>query len=170
MEKTYLAKELPKNLKDCDSKEIIDIYIPKASVHPSLRLRKNGDKFEMTKKEPIKAGDASIQLEQTIVLTEEEFVVLADVEGKKTHKIRYYYDYAGRAAEIDVFQDRLSGLVLVDVEFENETEKDSFEMPDFCLADITQESFTAGGMICGKSYDDIAEKLNVFGYKKIFNI
>jgi len=168
LEKTYLAKKLPDNLKDCKFKEIIDVYIPKDSEHPKLRLRKNGDKFEMTKKEPINEGDASRQEEQTIKLTKIEFDALNKLEGKRVHKLRYYFDYNGRTAEIDVFQDAIKGLVLVDFEFETIDEKNKFEMPDFCLADITQELFTAGGMICGKSYGDIENDLNKFNYQKLF--
>jgi hypothetical protein len=58
LEKTYLLKFLPEGLRDFKSKEIIDVYLPKNSAHPKLRLRKNGDKFELTKKEPIQDGDA----------------------------------------------------------------------------------------------------------------
>ena len=57
---------------------------------------------------------------------------------------------------------------MVDFEFETSEEKESFEMPDFCLADVTQEVFTAGGMICGKSYEDIENDLNRYNYKKLF--
>ena len=169
LEKTYLAREVPKNLKECEQKEIIDVYIPKSSKHPVLRLRKNGSKYEMTKKEPVKEGDASHQNEQTIILTKEEFDSLNEqVQGKRVRKIRYYYEYKGITAEIDVFQDKLEGLVLVDFEFESIQEKDNFKIPDFCLADVTQETFIAGGMICGKSYEDIEKNLRRFNYKKLF--
>jgi len=167
LEKTYLAKRIP-DLKNCKFKEIIDIYIPKTKEHPKLRIRKNGDKYEITKKEPVNEEDASHQEEQTIILTEEEFNALNKLEGKKTRKLRYYYDYNGRTAEIDVFQDDLKGLVVIDFEFDSVEEKDKFEMPDFCLADITQEQFVAGGMICGKKYEDIEEDLKRFNYKKLF--
>ena len=168
LEKTYLAKMIPKDLQSCKFKEIIDVYVPKDSEHPKLRLRKNGDRFELTKKEPVVEGDASHQEEQTIKLTEIEFDALNSLEGKRVHKLRYYFDYNGMIAEIDVFQDALQGLVLVDFEFETIEEKEKFEMPDFCLADITQELFTAGGMICGKSYEDIEEDLKKFNYQKLF--
>jgi CYTH domain-containing protein len=169
LEKTYLAKHLPSGLRSCKCKEIIDVYIPKTSAHPKLRLRKNGDYFELTKKEPINNGDASRQKEQTIILDETEFNARSQqFEGKRARKIRYLYDYRGDMAEFDVFQDDLLGLVLIDFEFKTLTEKDNFQIPDFCLADITQEVFTAGGMICGKSYKDIEDDLNKFGYKKLF--
>jgi CYTH domain-containing protein len=169
LEKTYLAKKLPENLKGCKFKEIIDIYIPKSSVHPKLRLRKNGEKYELTKKEPVNDGDASHQKEQTIILTETEFNALnQQIEGKRVRKIRYYYNHNGRIAEFDIFQDDLAGLVVIDFEFTTMDEKDNFQMPDFCLKDITQEVFIAGGMICGKAYKDIEGELAKFAYNKLF--
>ena len=169
LEKNYLAREIPENLGNCKFKEIIDVYIPKSSNHPVLRLRKNGDNFELTKKEPLEDGDSSRQEEQTIILTEVEFNALSQqVEGKRVRKLRYLYDYSNKVAEFDVFQDDLLGLVLVDFEFENEDEKNNFSIPDFCLVEITQETFIAGGMICGKSYENIEKKLKEFGYKKLF--
>jgi CYTH domain-containing protein len=168
LEKTYLAKNIPSNLKNCEHKEIIDIYIPKESVHPSLRIRKSGNKFEMTKKEPIKEGDASVQREQTIILTEPEFKVFhGQLDGRKVRKIRYNYIYNNLTAEFDVFKDELEGLVLIDFEFSTEKEKELFAMPNFCLADVTQKSFVAGGSISGKSYTDIASKLKEFNYRKL---
>lgn len=167
LERTYLLKSVPNGLKDCKHKEIIDIYIPKNKDHPTLRIRKNGNKYEMTKKEPVQGSDTSKQEEQTINLTEEEFNGLTKVEGKRVCKIRHYYPYKSRIAEIDVFQESLLGLILVDFEFDKEDDKDSFEMPDFCLADVTQELFTAGGMLCGKKYEDIERDLKRFGYKRM---
>jgi len=166
LEKTYLAKYLP-NLDNCKFKEIIDIYIPKDEVHPFIRLRKNGEKFELTKKEPVDGKDSSEQIEQTIILTEKEFEEFKKVGGKFLRKIRYYLNYNGKETEIDVFQDLLKGLVLVDFEFETIEEKNSFEMPDFCLADVTQELFAAGGIVAGKKYEDLEPELKKYGYKRI---
>lgn len=167
LELTYLAKTLPENLRELPFKEIIDIYYPKDQDHPKLRLRKSGDTHEITKKQPVDENDKSKQLEQTIALTPEEFAALSQSEGKKVHKLRYYYEFEGRTAEIDVFQGPLEGLVVVDFEFDSEAEKNGFAMPDFCLADITQETFIAGGVICGKAYADIKNELDAFGYKKL---
>lgn len=167
LERTYLAKFIPKNLKNYESKEIIDIYFPKDSRHPTLRVRKIGNKYEITKKEPVD-NDSSHQKEQTIPLTKEEFNELSKLDGRKTHKIRYYYNYNNKVAEIDVFQGPLHGLIIVDFEFNSIEDKDSFEMPEFCLVDITSEEFIAGGMICGKSYEDIENNLKKYNYSKLF--
>jgi CYTH domain-containing protein len=167
LERTFLAKYLPEGLKNCKRKEILDIYIPTDSRHPTLRIRKNGDKYEITKKEPL-ADDPSEMNEETTTLTKEEFDELnKNLNGKRVRKLRYYYGYNGRTAEVDVFQDLLKGLIVIDFEFKTVEEKNAFQIPEFCLIDITQEEFIAGGMVCGKSYEDIEENLRVLDYKKI---
>lgn len=167
LEKTYLAKYLPKDIKRFPSKEIRDIYIPKESHHPVLRVRKNGDVYQMTKKEPVEEKDSSEQFEHTIKLTKKEFTALEKLSGKKSRKIRYYYELEGRTYEIGVHKDALAGLVVIDVEFTDKKDKDSFEMPDFCLADVTQEVALAGGMLAGKKYKDLANILKKYKYTRI---
>lgn len=165
LEKTYLAKYIPERLSQYPNKEVIDIYLPDDSEHPRLRIRKRGDKYEITKKTKINEDDASRQIEQTIELDEKEFSSLASAKGKKVRKLRYYMPYRGRTAEVDVFQDDLSGLIVVDFEFDFPEEQVAFEMPDFCLVDVTQETFIAGGMLCGKTYSDIKKDLDRLSYK-----
>lgn len=167
LERTFLARELPPTLQECECKEMLDIYLPQGAQHPHLRIRKRGDIYEMTKKQPIEIGDSSRQLETTIPLSKEEFDDLAVIKGRRVQKTRYYYPYEGRRLEIDVFSGNLAGLVLIDVEFASIEEKDAFVIPDFCLADVTQEEFVAGGMLCGKLYQDIEGMLNQFGYIKL---
>ncbi|MEW6295330.1 MAG: hypothetical protein AB1467_03470 [Candidatus Diapherotrites archaeon] len=167
LERTFLAKKIPEDLRKCESIELIDIYIPREAEHPTLRIRKKGEKREITKKEPTHKEDSSKQAEHTIHLTEKEYDALTKIKGKKLWKKRYKYPYNGRTAEIDVFQGPLKGLVLIDFEFNTEGEKKDFRMPEFCLADVTQEKFAAGGMLCGKKYSDIKKELEKYGYKKI---
>lgn len=167
LEKTYLAKYLPDGLLTCEHKELLDIYIPEGVMHPKLRIRQKGSKYEITKKSPLLEGDASQHTEQTIPLEKPEFESLATIVGKRVHKTRYLYNYNGRVSEIDVFRDELEGLVLVDFEFTTVEEMKSFKIPDFCLVDVTQEDFIAGGMLCGKKYSDISEQLDKYKYKKI---
>lgn len=166
-ELTYLIKELPAGVLQSPSKEILDIYLPSISEHPTLRIRKSGEKYEMTKKQPVSGTDSSHQIENTIPLTAEEFAELESLSGKRVRKIRYYYTENGVTYEIDMFQDSLAGLVVVDVEFSSNEEKAGLTPPAWVLVDVTPEKFIAGGMVCGKSYEDIEEKLAEFGYHKI---
>ena len=167
LERTYLVKRLPADLASFSSKEMLDIYIPSTATHPILRIRKQGDRMEITKKHPVKDGDASTQSEETIPLSEKEYKQLCSLPGKRVAKTRYYYRQPDLDCEIDVFKEDLAGLVLVDIEFNSKKDKQDCKMPDFCLLDATQETFLAGGMLCGKSYDDIQDKLEKLGYKKI---
>lgn len=89
------------------------------------------------------------------------------IPGKRVRKIRYYYNENGQPYEVDIFKDNLDGLVLVDVEFGSKEEKSKFSVPDWFLAEVTQEEFIAGGMLCGKKYSDIEKGLEKFNYKKI---
>lgn len=165
LERTFLAKYLP-DLDGCEKVKIKDIYVPASNRHPVIRIRKKGNNYMVTKKEP-EEEDVSEQNEYSIPLTEEEFRAFKEVDGKELVKFRYYMNWNGRTAEIDVFKEDLEGLVLVDFEFETKEGKKNFDPPEFCLADVTQEEFIAGGMLCGKSYKDIEEKLKNWNYSPI---
>jgi CYTH domain-containing protein len=167
LERTFLIKEIPVGMIDCQFIEIMDIYLPRAVAHPTLRIRKRGDILEMTKKHQISEKDSSEQEEHTIALSKEEFDELAQIEGKRFRKLRYLYPFDGRVSEIDVYQDDLKGLVVVDFEFEMAEEKNNFKMPYFCLADVTQDEELAGGMLAGKKYSDIEDFLKKYDYQKI---
>lgn len=169
-ELTYLVKNLPENFSiEHESKEILDVYIPASAEHALLRLRKRGEIYEITKKVLASGTDSSHQIEYTIPLSEVEFDALRTVEGKKVRKIRHYYCEDGITYEIDVFQDALTGLVLVDVEFTSNETKNTFIPPLWFGSDVTQEKFVAGGVLCGKAYEDIEVELSTFGYNKIFH-
>ncbi len=167
LERTFLAKGIPSWLKNCEYKEMIDIYIPEDEEHPVVRIRKHGNKYEMTKKTPVSENDSSHMIEQTIILSPKEFEVLSKLPGKRVSKKRYCYNHGDLVAEVDVFTEDLKGLILIDFEFQKMEDKDAFEIPDFCLVEVTQEKFIAGGMLCGKKYSDISEELEKFGYEKL---
>lgn len=166
LELTYLVKTLP-DLTKAPSKLVVDVYFPLNATHSCLRLRQNGDQFEITKKIPVDGADSSHQHEHTIKLTQPEFTALAVAPGKRVVKRRYFYDFNGRLAEIDVFEENLKGLVLADFEFKTREEQAAFKMPDFCLADVTQDEAVAGGYLAGKSYADVAPQLAGYWYKPL---
>lgn len=168
LELTFLAKKIPKEIDGSKPTRIMDIYIPDTPNRSYLRLRQKGSKFEITKKAPINNGDASAQIEQTIALTEKEFIALSISSQKRVVKDRYEVTINGKSAEVDIFVDQLKGLVLIDFEFSTEKEKDNFIAPDnIVLSDVTQEDFIAGGLLAGKTYNDISLELDRFNYSKL---
>ncbi len=168
IERRFLAKYIPDGLKDCNYVDLKDNYIPKESSHPILRIRKKGNKTVITKKYKKEENNHSILVEETILLSLEEYNFINQLDGKKFFKKRYSYEYEnGKFCEIDIYQDKLEGLVVIDFEFNSVEEKDNFKIPDFCLMEIINEEFLAGGMICGKAYEDLEEKLKKLNYKKL---
>ncbi|MFA6096430.1 MAG: CYTH domain-containing protein [Candidatus Paceibacterota bacterium] len=167
LERTFLVKKIPSDMMDCEHVEIRDLYIPRKEGHPILRIRKRGESYEITKKTPVEGRDSSCQYEHTIKLSSEEFEILEKAKGRKIRKLRYFYPSEDHMAEIGIFQDELKGLVLADFEFKTMTEKDNFKMPDFCLADVTQELPFAGGFLAGMKYNELEEDLKKYNYKKI---
>ncbi|MEI6528927.1 MAG: hypothetical protein WCN88_00790 [Candidatus Falkowbacteria bacterium] len=167
IEKTYLAKFLPKGLKKYESKKMLDIYVPKQSKHAKLRIRQSGSSHVITKKSVISENNASTQLEETISISPEEFKAFLKIGSNKISKVRYYYPYKDFVAEIDVFLGKLKGLVLIDFEFKNHKDLNNFVMPDFCLADVTEEETIAGGVLSHHSITSISAVLKKYNYKKI---
>lgn len=164
IEKVYLAKGLPPDLSQYKSLDYIDTYVPFSDPHPHLRLRKKGEERELTKKIMITATDKSTTQEITMPLSALEYDELVTIQGKKIIKRRYFVPVNNRIAEVDIFLDKLKGLVLIDFEFPSALERDSFVAPDFCLADVTQEEFVAGAYLAGKSFADLKEFLARFHY------
>ena len=168
LEYTFLAKHLPEEIRGTAPKRLVDIYIPDSNMsHPRLRLRQKGDNYELTKKTPLESGDASAHAEITIPLDRQEFDAISTVSNKRVVKNRYAVDINGYPAEVDVFLEDLSGLVLIDFEFSSRSDQETFVAPSVCLADVTQEDFIAGGLLAGKSYKDISADLDRFNYTAI---
>ena len=167
LEVTYLAKIIPEGLTDCRHTVIEDVYFPAAAPHAKTRVRRKGDKYEFTKKTQLDPSDAGNQQEQNVSLTAEEYQALAKGDGRRVIKTRYYLPYQGLTAEVDIFGGELEGLVVVEFEFDSIEAKNSFVMPDFCLADVTQDDIIAGGVLAGKSYADVAPRLTQYNYQPL---
>lgn len=167
IEKTYLLKHLPEGLLASPFKDIEDLYLPKGAPHAHLRIRKSGDFFTITKKEPVPGESASIHEEHNIKLTASEFAALQNCDCDRISKRRYYYQHNNRVVEVDFFFAQLAGLALADFEFSSKEEMVGFQVPDFCLADVTEEDFIAGGVLCRQSFASLLPELNRYQYQPI---
>ncbi len=167
LEKTYLAKYLPHNLLTLRSEVISDVYIPATAEHAMLRLRHKGDTYCITKKVPVSGTDSSRQHEHTIDLSVQEYEALASCSAKKFVKRRYFTEFNGHSAEVDVYQEDLAGLVVIDFEFPSDEAMQQFSPPDICLADVTQDALIAGGKLAGKTYEDIRQELEAYKYQPL---
>jgi len=145
-----------------------DTYFPEdQSIHAHLRVRAKDNRYEITKKVSVVKGDASAHVESTIPLDTDEFSALSAASSRKVRKDRFKTMIDGHQAEVDIFRGLLTGLVLIDFEFESYEDKASFEPPASCLVDVTQEEFLAGGVLSGRTYKDIEPELTRLGYQKL---
>lgn len=158
IEKTFLVKKITKDIFSYKSEKIKQGYI---SASPSpLRIRQKGNKFELTKKLPLKEGDFSSVNEINIPLTEYEFNKLWSLVEKSLEKTRYVIPIKDNLiAELDVFEKELKGLSFVEVEFISQEQMDSFKPLDWFGKDVTQEDFSANVFLAGKSFSEIKKYL-----------
>lgn len=168
-ERRFLLKSLPENLTKYPRSRIEDIKIITGEPHPHLRLRRKDEKFVLTKKYRAEGTSGQMQMiEEHIDLNEAEYNAISKIHSTSLSKYRYFYNLNGFTAEIDVFDNDLKGLVIMEVEFGNESDARNFVMPEICLCEITGIEALAGGILSGKNYDDISSELDKYEYKPLY--
>jgi len=161
IELAYLPKRLSPDLLASSPTRIVDMYLStEDDLLTKLRLRQKGAKYEITKKVNTDPNDLSLQDEYTIPLTEREFKRLREAGGREVIKDRYEVPLGGHTMEIDVFREGLAGLIIIEVEFGSQAERDAFIPPEYFGTDVTQEDFIAGVYLAGKSYADIKSHID----------
>lgn len=162
IEKRFLAKpDIMKLVQGNTPQHVDDVYVPETTKgHPTLRIRNKDGKYTITKKTPVSEADKTIMEEVTIPLSQDEYEALRKSSRAELVKDRYIVKIDGRNAEVDVYKNKLAGLIFVEFEFDNEEDLETFKKPDFLGIDATNIEFLAGGMMAGKDYDYIAEKIS----------
>jgi CYTH domain-containing protein len=157
-ERRYLLQDLPAGLTRTSSHmQITDNYI----TGTRLRLRKvrnpqtNKWIVKFTHKWAPDPKDLSRTLITNIYLTAYEYETISIFEGNEIRKNRYVLEFEGRKFSVDMFLGDLLGLVLAEVGFESDEELDSFPMPSFALADVTNNEVFTGGRLCHLTFDDV---------------
>lgn len=137
IERKFLVKTMPE-LTGAKVKKIEQGYLCSG---PIVRIRRSNEDYILTYKS--KAGlsqDYAIQNEEVeLPLTREAYEHLREkIDGALVEKSRYVFAVGERLwAELDVFEGRLSGLVLAEVEFASEEEAKNFVPPDWLGEDVS---------------------------------
>jgi CYTH domain-containing protein len=139
-----LAEDLPLEAMEAGSKyELTQTYI---SYDPEERVRKveydSGTVgYFHTIKKPIDE-DLLSRVEIETQITEEEYEeYLTGQLGITIHKTRYqFYDENDVYTAVDVFSEKLEGLIYAEVEFDSVKESEDFVPPAWFGADVTSES------------------------------
>jgi CYTH domain-containing protein len=104
--------------------------------------------FKLTQK----FADASSLTRRTTIITtfylnELEYQRLAVLGGHEVTKRRYRYVYEGYTWVLDAFTGRHEGLMLAEVEGENEDELERVVVPPFVGWEVTNDPFFTGGAL-----------------------
>lgn len=131
IERKYLIKKLPENLESFPHRHLEQGYL---CVGPVVRIRKDDDRYELT----YKSGGMMVREEYNLVLTKEAYEHLKKkIDGRLISKKRYMIPYENHTIELDIFENNLAPLVLAEVEFDTESEANSFIPPEWFLKDVT---------------------------------
>src|SRR6266498_1534356 len=165
-ERRYLLRDLPQGLTRASRHtQITDNYI----TGTRLRLRKVRDPqtnkwtVKFTQKFAPQPADLSRTLITNIYLNALEAETLAVFEANEIRKNRYEHEWEGRKFSVDMFLGDLFGLVLAEFSFETDEELDSFPMPPFAIADVTNNELFTGGSLCQLTFEDIREEIGRSG-------
>ena len=82
------------------------------------------------------------------------------IETNEIRKNRYFYDYAGKKIEIDMFLGEIWGLIIAVVRFEDQEKARAFEMFPAAIAEITDDDFFSGANLVGKTFADAQKKFS----------
>ena len=137
IERKFLVTELPQELESYPKNEIIQGYISILEDGTEERVRKKGARFFHT----VKTGSGLVRQESDKEISEKEFNELwAKTDGKRILKTRYDIEYEGLLIELDIFSQNLQGLVVAEVEFEDEEQSYKFVPPEWFGNEITDDN------------------------------
>jgi adenylate cyclase len=136
IERKFLVKWLPDNLKQSRRFVIEQGYLATESAGRQVRLRKTGKTTSLT----FKVGRASHREEREVKLSQKQFAALwPGTVGRRLRKVRYEIPWDNVMIEIDIYRGRHAGLVVAEVEFPNSASCRTFKAPWWFGREVTGE-------------------------------
>ena len=137
IERKFLVQALPPNLKSCDNRPIEQGYFAAKRDGTQVRLRKAGTQFSLT----FKRGRGFKRREWEIGLLPEQFHELwPSTEGRRLRKTRFDVPYGDLIIEIDIYAGVNQGLIVAEVEFDDEKQCLDFGPPEWFGEEVTGRS------------------------------
>jgi CYTH domain-containing protein len=134
IERKFLVRKLPQDLTAFPSTEISQGYLVSLDDGLQVRLRKKREQYSLT----YKRGLGHVREEREVALTAEQFSTLwPATDGKRLSKTRYEIPFGDRFVEIDIYSGKHNGLVVAEVEFDDEEAALNFQPPDWLGDDVT---------------------------------
>src|SRR5437773_2463456 len=136
IERKFLLKRLPDNLKRSRRYVIAQGYLATEPAGRQVRLRKKGKTASLT----FKVGRGTAREEREIKLSPKQFAALwPATAGRRLRKLRYQIPWRNLLIEIDIYRGRHAGLVVAEVEFPNRVICRKFKAPSWLGREVTGE-------------------------------
>jgi adenylate cyclase len=136
IERKFLVKWLPDNLKQSRRLIIEQGYLATESAGRQVRLRKTGKATSLT----FKVGRGSHREEREIKVSPKQFAALwPGTAGRRLRKVRYEIPWENLLIELDIYRGRHAGLVVAEVEFPNRAACRRFKAPWWFGREVTGE-------------------------------
>lgn len=136
IERKYLVRRVPAAVEQLPGSTIRQGYVAAPEGGIELRVRHKGERFFQT----VKMGAGLARTEIEIELSREQFDQLWPyTENRRIGKTRYTLPLGEHSAEIDRFEGRLSGLILVEVEFPSVEASHRFRPPEWFGREVTED-------------------------------
>src|SRR5207249_5570109 len=134
IERKFLVKWLPDNLKRSRSLVIEQGYLATESAGRQVRLRKQGHAASLT----FKLRRGNHREEREVRLSPKQFAALwPGTAGRRLRKVRCEIPWKNLVVEIDIYQGRHAGLVVAEVEFPDRVSCRKFKPPSWFGREVT---------------------------------
>lgn len=134
IERKFIPTNLPEDLNQFKHHKIEQAYLNTA---PVVRIRKQDNEYFIT----YKGGGMMAREEYNLPLNETSYNhLLTKADGNVITKTRFLIPiHDGLTAELDIFEGKFAGMLLVEVEFNSIEQADNFVPPEWFGADVTND-------------------------------
>lgn len=137
IERKFTIKELPEDLKKYESRLIEQAYL---TTEPTIRVRREDDRYYMTYKGVGGANTSLSHEEYNLPLTKEAYETLSSkADGNVIRKERILIPYNGHTIELDIFAEPFKPLIIAEVEFSSVDEANDFTPPEWFDEEVTDK-------------------------------
>jgi adenylate cyclase len=135
IERKFLVAEPPPDLHEHPRTAIEQGYLALDEDGTEVRVRRRDGRATLT----VKSAGGRTRVEEELPIEPERFERLWPLtEGRRLAKTRYEVPGpGGRTIEVDVYDGRLRGLVVAEVEFDSEAQAEAFEGPPWLGTEVT---------------------------------
>jgi adenylate cyclase len=134
IERKYVLPTVPPDLHEHRSERIEQGYLAVAGDGVEVRVRRRADVTVLT----VKSGPGHVRVEEEIPIDGRRFAALWPLTaGRRLSKTRHYVPLGDAVAEVDVYDERLAGLVTAEIEFPSLTASARFTPPAWLGREVT---------------------------------